>query len=82
MHEVLADATENGLVQVSAAIGLASFGDDSGKTRALQAVQADEPWADLGINALEVLKATDVISTLESELANTPSESVCEMAPR
>lgn len=79
----LNDAQENGMVQVSAAAGLASMGDAAGKPRALQAVTNAEPWSEFGMMALATLNATDTLSTLESTIQSSTNDQIrnkCRLA--
>ena len=70
-------------VQLAAAAGLAKMGDDSGKERALKAVLDSEPALDIGIVALEALKARDVVTPLRLRMTGSSeyrSKNACRLA--
>ncbi|MBI2787281.1 MAG: fibronectin type III domain-containing protein [Elusimicrobia bacterium] len=79
----LNNSQEDGMVQVSAAAGLAMMGDATGKPRALQAVTTAEPWSEFGMVALASLNATDTLSSLQSIMqssANNHIRNKCRLA--
>lgn len=59
---------EHPFVKVSAALALAAHGDFSGKAMALKLVKEAAPYKDFAMQTLAVMKATDVIPELSSEM--------------
>lgn len=62
---------EHPFVKVSAAMALATHGDNSGKSLALDMVKEATPYSDFAIQALAIMKATELIPEISAEMLRT-----------
>lgn len=71
LRQVVGDEDEPGLVRTAAAAALADMRDDAGKEVALDAVLHARPWNDVGMLALERLKANGVLPILRARIESS-----------